>query len=128
MLKIKIKTPTKVIFTGDADSITLPTKIGEIQILQNHSNLITMLDIGLIKINEPNPTTFFCINGIAKIKDNTVSVLTEEALKPQEEVLKEIQQALKSAQEGRPTSNILAKDLIRAEKQLRYYLLKDKSE
>lgn len=126
MLTVTIKTPTKVIFDGEADSVTLPSSNGDIQILSNHQNLITMLGVGVIKIQDKENTKLVCINGIATIRNNFVSVLTEEALRPEEEVLKEIQTAIESAKEGKPKSTILAADLIRAEKQLRYYLFKEK--
>ena len=125
MLKVTIKTPTKLIYDGEAENIILPTMSGEIQILNNHQNLITMLDVGAIKIKNNQNLKFICINGIATIRNNSISILTEEALEPEELILKEIQDAIKSAQEGKPTSTILAADLIRAEKQLRYYLLKE---
>ena len=126
MLKVTIKTPTKIIFDGEAENVTLPTSSGNIQILSNHQNLITLLDIGVISLADDKKSTFICIKGIATVRKNLISILTEEALRPENEILQEIQTAIKSAEEGKPTSTILAADLIRAEKQLRYYLLKEK--
>ena len=126
MLKVTIKTPTKVIFDGESEDITLPTISGNIQILGNHQNLITLLDVGVIKLSDNKSSKFVCIKGIATIRKNFVSILTEEALRPEKEILEEIQSSIKSAAEGKPTSTILAADLIRAEKELRYYILKEK--
>jgi len=122
MLKIKIKTPTKSIFDGTAEKITLPTINGDITILTNHSNLLTVLNTGLISIDATKQ--FIIINGVAKIRKNIVEVLTEEGLNTNQENLDEIQAAIKAAQEGKPTMSILTIDLIKAEKQLKYYLLK----
>lgn len=126
MLKITIKTPTKVIYDGEAENIIMPTPSGNIQILANHQNLISLLDVGVIKVADSKKSNFLCIKGIVTVRNDFVSVLTEEALRPEQEILLEIQNAIKSAEEGKPTSTILAADLIRAEKQLRYYLLKEK--
>jgi F-type H+-transporting ATPase subunit epsilon len=123
---LTIKTPTKIIFEGNVKQITMPALLGKITVLPNHSNLVTLIDIGLIEVEADTDLEFFCIKGLARIQKNHVTILTEEVAKLEQEVLNEISAAIESAKKGQPTSVILTEDLIRAEKELRYILLKDK--
>jgi F-type H+-transporting ATPase subunit epsilon len=123
---LTIKTPTQVIFDGNVNSLTMPTLSGKITILPNHANLVTLIDVGLIEVEGDKSMEFFCIKGLARIQKNRVTILTEGVAKLEKEVLDEITAAIESAKQGKPTSVILTDDLIRAEKELRYILLKDK--
>jgi F-type H+-transporting ATPase subunit epsilon len=125
LIQLTIKTPTKIFFKGQVQKVSLPTSKGYLTILPNHVNLVTMLEVGLIEIQAEKAEKFICFKGIVKVSKNTVSILTEEAANPADEVLAEISAAIESAKAGKPTSVILPADLIRAEKELKYYLLKN---
>jgi len=49
-MQLQIITPEQVIFDGEIDSITLPGKDGEFQILNNHAPIVATLGSGTIKI------------------------------------------------------------------------------
>jgi len=126
MLKIKIKSPTNIIFEGEATKVTLPTKLGQITVLSGHENMIAILEVGLIFIDDKKK--ILCFNGVIDVNKDNVSILTEEALEANAKVVDEINNAIKSAKEGKPTLKILPSDLIKAEKELRYFLLKKDQE
>lgn len=49
-MKLHIITPQHVIFEGDVDAVTVPGKMGEFQMLNNHAPIVSSLDKGTIKI------------------------------------------------------------------------------
>lgn len=44
MLKLKIVSTEKVVFTGDVESVTVPGTLGEFEILVNHAPIISSLE------------------------------------------------------------------------------------
>ena len=126
-INLTIKTPTKELFSGMVSKVVLPTMSGIITVLPGHANIITLIDVGIIEYGDTKDSHFLCIKGTARIAHNEVLILTEEAALPDKDKLEEIAAAVRAAQEGRPVSNLLAADLLRAEKELRAYLLKHKS-
>lgn len=127
-IHLTIKTPTSVIYNGEVISITIPTTDGYINVLPNHENLISTVDIGIIKIEtiDAKVIELLSYEGIVVIKNGEVNVLTQEADSPTQEKLEELENAIQSASEKLETGTQLPSDLIRAEKELRYYLLKNK--
>lgn len=49
-MHLQIITPEQVIFDAEIDSVTLPGKDGEFQILNNHAPIVATLGQGTIKI------------------------------------------------------------------------------
>jgi len=49
-MKLHIITPQHVIFEGEVDSVSVPGKDGEFQMLNNHAPIVSSLDKGTIKI------------------------------------------------------------------------------
>ena len=50
MIRLSLITPEKVVYTGEADSVSIPTATGQIQVLQNHMPLVSLLSAGGLKI------------------------------------------------------------------------------
>lgn len=63
MIHVSLITPEKVHFQGDADSVSLPTTSGQIQILQDHMPLVTILSPGELKIVQGGETTYLAVSG-----------------------------------------------------------------
>ena len=53
LFEFKLLTPNKEVFSSPAISVLLPGENGEFGVLNNHSNLISTLIFGLVKINRP---------------------------------------------------------------------------
>jgi F-type H+-transporting ATPase subunit epsilon len=122
---ISILAPTRIIFEGKGLNVNALTKDGEILILPGHADLCSLLDVGIIKITtEKGEKGFFCFEGMLNVKGGKITILTEEAKTISKEVLSEIREAMKSAKTTKLTKNILPVDLLRAESQLRYYVMK----
>jgi len=76
-LNLKIITPKGIELDDTCETVTLNTIDGKIGILPMHIPLITVLKKGRLKFLKENKEIFLQIDGgIAKIKDNIVTVIT----------------------------------------------------
>jgi len=76
-LNLKIITPKGIELDDRCKTVTLSTIDGKIGILPMHIPLITILKKGRLKFVKENKEIFLQIDGgIAKIKDNIVTVIT----------------------------------------------------
>jgi len=80
-MKFKIATPERIMLETEVDSITLPTTLGEITILENHIPLVANLAPGEIKYKSENRENFFVVSsGVIEVKkNNQIVVLAESA-------------------------------------------------
>jgi len=49
-MKLKISTPSKVIYQGEIDKISIPTETWNIKVMEWHSPMVTSIKPGLIKL------------------------------------------------------------------------------
>ena len=79
MLKIDIVTPTKKLVDGaSADVVKLPGAKGELQILDGHTDLLTLLGTGPISFTKDGKERKFSVSyGFAEIRNNKVLVLAD---------------------------------------------------
>ena len=76
--KLEIISPEKIIFSGDAKIVVLPSYEGDMSILKNHISIITFLRPGIIKvqINESDFNEFFVQDGTVEYFNDTLVVLS----------------------------------------------------
>lgn len=121
MLSLQIITPEKVVYKNDVDEVLVPTSSGQIAILTNHVGLITQVAPGEVivkKGKEEHPLAI--TGGFLEVKNNSVSILADYAVRAEDiEVLK-AQEAQKRAEKlmEEKTSNVdfrtAQADLLRA--------------
>lgn len=81
ILNIEIITPQKIVFAGEANSISLPGSLSPFQVLPSHAPIASALDAGIVKVVGGKETDYFAIgSGFAEVKNNQVSVLVETAM------------------------------------------------
>jgi len=75
-MKIKILTPEKKIFDGEVDIVMVPTRLGYISILNNHTPLVSAVSQGEIRIKTKEGEKLF-INegGVVQTINNETSIL-----------------------------------------------------
>jgi ATP synthase F1 epsilon subunit len=79
-MKVCIMAPDRVFLDGEAEELILPTNTGQIGILQNHTPLITGLDIGVLLVREKTDWAAMALmGGFALVQDNTITILVNEA-------------------------------------------------
>jgi len=82
VMNVSVYTPRKVICEHViVDEILLPGLDGPIGILENHVPMITLLEVGLLKIKSTSTqywTPFLLDGGVAEIENNKITVLAME--------------------------------------------------
>ncbi len=124
-IKVRIISQTKTLFDSQCESISLPTTTGQITILPNHSNLISLLDMGqvVVKTTGDGIKEMLISGGTASFTNNSLTILTEDGVASDELVKVEIEEALKNAREHKATQ-LDPTELIQLEKQLRFEMFK----
>ena len=73
----KLVTPEKIYLEGDAQMVVLPGAEGDLGVLPNHSNIITSLRPGIIKVTNSDQTqSLFVEEGFIKFSNNELLVIT----------------------------------------------------
>lgn len=76
---VKVITPEKEIFNEEAKSVNLPTSAGEITIFPNHTELLSVIIPGRIRIDfESGKKDFLSDGGVLEVFKNEVSLLLKK--------------------------------------------------
>jgi F-type H+-transporting ATPase subunit epsilon len=77
-MNLEIISPEKIIYSGEADSVTLPGAVGLFTILNHHAPIISVLKKGMLTYKIGNSEKTMEINsGFAEAKKDIVSVCIE---------------------------------------------------
>ena len=79
-MQLDILTPEEQIYSGEADSVTLPGTDGSFQVLNKHAAMISSLAKGLLKYESAgNSGSWDISGGFVEVLNNKVTVLVEQA-------------------------------------------------
>lgn len=107
----ELVTPERVLFSGDADEVSLRTDAGEIAFLAHHAELVAAIDITVVRIRslegrageggeaEGEEVRFAAHGGFVHVADNVVRILAGVAERGDEIDVERARQALASARE-----------------------------
>ncbi|MFH1996076.1 MAG: hypothetical protein ABIJ27_03650 [Candidatus Omnitrophota bacterium] len=74
-MDIEIRTPSKLIFQGKAESVILPGEVGVFEVLPFHKRLLARLVKGSVNVDGK---LFAIRRGVVKVDRETVIVIGEE--------------------------------------------------
>jgi F-type H+-transporting ATPase subunit epsilon len=112
-INFKITTPEKVVYKANVDSITLPTKEGEITILPKHIPLISILKPGEIKVVSGNEVDFISVSGgFIEVLSTKVVILADTAERSEEIDVSRAEVAMQRAKELRDQRRVDAKEFV----------------
>ncbi len=83
-LKVDIVSAEKQLYSGTAEMVIVPTISGEIGIMPRHSQLITRLQPGEVRVKvseEEQPLSIYVSGGILEVQPNHVTVLSDTAVR-----------------------------------------------
>jgi F-type H+-transporting ATPase subunit epsilon len=107
--------------SDDVKEVLLPTSSGVIKILPEHQSLITKLNVGEIVIRTEGPEERILLSGgFAKVDNNKVLILADEADMPDSLVREQLRESIKNAEKTISSGSLSASELIQLEKQLMY--------
>ncbi len=76
---LEVVTPSKLVYSGNIKSISIPGTVGAFQVLFNHAPIISSFEIGVVSfVDENNNTYKYCTSGgTIEVLENKVIVLAE---------------------------------------------------
>ncbi|GAA7909158.1 ATP synthase F1 subunit epsilon [Helicobacter pylori] len=81
LLKISVVVPEGEVYTGEVKSVVLPGVEGEFGVLYGHSNMITLLQAGVVEIETENQKEHIAINwGYVEVTNERVDILADGAV------------------------------------------------
>nr|YP_010407658.1 ATP synthase CF1 epsilon subunit [Allium triquetrum]URF20549.1 ATP synthase CF1 epsilon subunit [Allium triquetrum]UZP47162.1 ATP synthase CF1 epsilon subunit [Allium triquetrum] len=98
-LNLCVLTPNRMILDSEVKEIILSTNSGQIGVLPNHAPIATAVDIGLLRIRLNDQwLTVALMGGFARISNNEITILGNDAEMSTDIDPQEAQQALEIAE------------------------------
>nr|YP_009338432.1 ATP synthase CF1 epsilon subunit [Pterygopleurum neurophyllum]YP_010163630.1 ATP synthase CF1 epsilon subunit [Ostericum palustre]YP_010168994.1 ATP synthase CF1 epsilon subunit [Ostericum citriodorum]YP_010514584.1 ATP synthase CF1 epsilon subunit [Ostericum atropurpureum]YP_010514671.1 ATP synthase CF1 epsilon subunit [Ostericum maximowiczii]YP_010514758.1 ATP synthase CF1 epsilon subunit [Ostericum muliense]YP_010514845.1 ATP synthase CF1 epsilon subunit [Ostericum scaberulum]YP_010514 len=98
-LNLCVLTPNRTVWNSKVNEIILSTNSGQIGILPNHASVATAVDIGILKIRlDGQWLTMALMGGFARIGNNEITVLVNDAEKGSDIDSQEARQTLEIAE------------------------------
>ena len=76
-MKLTIVSPERILFQGDAESVTVPGTKGEFEVLNQHATIISSLKAGKLSYQSSEKQTINILGGFIEVANNEVSVCVE---------------------------------------------------
>ena len=85
-IAVRLVTPDRVLVDATADAVELPSSSGYLEALYGHAPLLTELGAGEVRLHggDAGEQRFFVAWGFAEVLPERVTILAEEALRPDE--------------------------------------------
>nr|YP_009159764.1 ATP synthase CF1 epsilon subunit [Carnegiea gigantea]AKR06786.1 ATP synthase CF1 epsilon subunit [Carnegiea gigantea] len=98
-LDLCVLTPNRIVYNSEVKEIILPTNSGQIGVLPNHAPIVTAVDLGILRIRLNDQwLTIVLMGGFARIDNNEITVLANEAESGSDIDPQEAQQTLEKAE------------------------------
>jgi F-type H+-transporting ATPase subunit epsilon len=81
MLRVRLVSPEKIVFDGDAAAVVAPAWDGQVGILPSHAPMLALVGSGVMTIDRPGggSDSYHIAGGVLKVERDQVTVLTEYA-------------------------------------------------
>ena len=91
-LYVRVVSPARVVYEGDAASVVAPAWDGKVGILPRHAPMITLLGAGELSIDLPGGGSreMYVAGGVLQVVDDQITVLSEYAGERAPETLPEV--------------------------------------
>lgn len=100
-LNLCVLTPNRIVWNSEVKEIILSTNSGQIGVLPNHAPIATAVDIGLLRIRLTDKwVTVALMGGFARIGNNEITILGNDAEISTDIDPQEAQQALEKAEDN----------------------------
>nr|QXI84287.1 ATP synthase CF1 epsilon subunit [Metagentiana gentilis] len=98
-LNLCVLTPNRIVWDSEVKEIILSTNSGQIGVLPNHAPIATAVDIGILRIRiDAQWVTLALMGGFAKIGNNEILILVNDAETGSDIDPQEAQQTLEIAE------------------------------
>jgi F-type H+-transporting ATPase subunit epsilon len=99
-LQVRLVTPDRILVDETADAVELPSKSGYMEVLFGHAPLLAELGVGEVKLHggSAGDQTYFVEWGFVEVLPDRVTILAQNAIKPEEIDTGEAQRELESGE------------------------------
>jgi F-type H+-transporting ATPase subunit epsilon len=100
-LRLRVVTPERLLLDEEVDEVTAPGTEGEFGVLPNHITFLSSLQPGRLSYKQGSQVRFLAVSGgFAEVKDNVVTILTDNAEFAEEIDVERARAALHAAEES----------------------------
>ena len=95
-IRVRLVTPEKIFIDGTADSVSLPSLSGYLEVLYGHAPLLAELGPGAVTLHggDAGDQQLFVAEGFVEVLPDRVTILAESAVPPNEINVSEARQEL----------------------------------
>jgi F-type H+-transporting ATPase subunit epsilon len=99
-LHVRLVTPDRTLIDEDADAVELPSKSGYMEVLYGHAPLLAELGVGEVRLHggSGGDQTYFVVWGFVEVLPDRVTILAQNAIRPEEIDTGEAQRQLESGE------------------------------
>jgi F-type H+-transporting ATPase subunit epsilon len=99
-LHVRLVTPERILIDEGADAVELPSKSGYMEVLYGHAPLLAELGVGEVRLHggSGGDQTYFVVWGFVEVLPDRVTILAQNAIKPEEIDTGEAQRQLESGE------------------------------
>ncbi len=99
-LQVRLVTPDRILVDETADAVELPSKSGYMEVLFGHAPLLAELGVGEVRLHggSAGDQTYFVVWGFVEVLPDRVTILAQNAIKPEEIDTGEAQRELESGE------------------------------
>lgn len=120
---LEIVSPQGIVFHDDVLAVSVPTPNGIITILPFHTSLFTKLSEGEVEIKkEGRDTTVVIAGGFAEVKDNSVHILSDHAVRAESIEIAASEERKRKAEE-KLKQKLVTEEFTMADKDLKISIL-----
>jgi F-type H+-transporting ATPase subunit epsilon len=85
-LQVRLVTPDSVLVDQEADAVELPSKSGYMEVLYGHAPLLAELGVGEVRLHggSGGDQTYFVVWGFVEVLPDRVTILAQNAIKPEQ--------------------------------------------
>jgi F-type H+-transporting ATPase subunit epsilon len=99
-LRVRLVTPDRILIDEGADAVELPSKSGYMEVLYGHAPLLAELGVGEVRLHggSGGDQTYFVVWGFVEVLPDRVTILAQNAIKPEEIDTGEAQRQLQTGE------------------------------
>jgi F-type H+-transporting ATPase subunit epsilon len=85
-LHVRLVTPDRILIDESADAVELPSKSGYMEVLYGHAPLLAELGVGEVRLHggSGGDQNYFVVWGFVEVLPDRVTILAQNAIKPEE--------------------------------------------
>ena len=99
-LRVRLVTPDRILIDEGAGAVELPSKSGYMEVLYGHAPLLAELGVGEVRLHggSGGDQTYFVVWGFVEVLPDRVTILAQNAIKPEEIDAGEAQRQLETGE------------------------------